>query len=514
MRKSDLLLLGMGLCAAARGFADEASQWGLSGHDWTNSRNQPAEVLIGSGNAQSLAVKWVFTTGADVSATPTVFGHEVFFPDWAGNLFAVNKDTGQLVWSHKIADYNHFAGSISRSSPAIDGNEVILGDIEDKVPSRQGANLIAVDRRTGALRWITRVESHIAAQITGSPVVFNGIVYVGVSSAEETFAFGGKRYPCCSFRGSVVAVDAQSGKIRWKTYLVPDNGGMPGGYSGAAVWQSPAVDSLRHQLYVGSGNNYSAPASVLACQQQAIASRNAATDCEAPEDHFDSALALDLADGHIRWSRRLLNYDVWTAPCMVPSFKALCPAPAGPDYDLGGSGPNLLQGMVGFGQKSGIYWALDPDKGAILWHTQVGPGGGTGGIQWGTASDGRRIYAAVANSNQRSYTLVPSGRKINWGAWSALDVLTGKPVWQTADPTAGALDSGSVSVANGVMYAGSQSGFMYALDAATGKVLWSFASGGSVVAGPAIVDGVVYWGSGYKFTGTGNNKLYAFSVKR
>jgi polyvinyl alcohol dehydrogenase (cytochrome) len=514
MRKSSLLLLGMSLCAGAHGFAQEASQWGLSGHDLTNSHNQPAEVLIGSANAKLLTVKWVFNTGADVSATPTVSGHDVFFPDWAGNLFAVNRDTGQLIWSHKISDYNHFAGSISRSSPAIQGDEIILGDIEAKNPSRQGASLIAVDRRTGALRWITRVESHISAQITGSPVVFDGTVYVGVSSAEETFAFGGKRYPCCTFRGSVVAVDAQSGKIQWKTYLLPDNAGKPGGYSGAAVWQSPAIDPVRHQLYVGSGNNYSAPASVLKCQQQALANRNPAPNCDAPENHFDSAMALDLADGHIRWSRRLLAYDVWTAPCMVPSFKALCPSPAGPDYDLGGAGPNLLDGVVGFGQKSGIYWALDPDKGAILWRTQVGPGGGTGGIEWGTASDGRRIYAAVSNSDQKPYKLVPSGRQITWGAWSALDVSTGKLIWQTADPTSGAFDPGAVSVANGVMYAGSQSGLMYALDAASGKVLWSFASGGAVVGGPAIVDGVVYWGSGYRDSGATNNKLYAFSLKR
>jgi len=199
---------------------------------------------------------------------------------------------------------------------------------------------------------------------------------------------------------------------------------------------------------------------------------------------------------------------------MVPSFKALCPSPAGPDYDLGGAGPNLLDGVVGFGQKSGIYWALDPDKGAILWRTQVGPGGGTGGIEWGTASDGRRIYAAVSNSDQKPYKLVPSGRQITWGAWSALDVSTGKLSWQTADPTSGAFDPGAVSVANGVMYAGSQSGLMYALDAASGKVLWSFASGGAVVGGPAIVDGVVYWGSGYRDSGATNNKLYAFSLKR
>lgn len=358
------------------------------------------------------------------------------------------------------------------------------------------------------------MESHVSAAITGSPVVFGNVVYIGVSSLEEGFALAGAAYPCCTFRGSVVALDANSGRILWKTFVVPDNGGQPGSYSGGAVWQPPAIDPLRHQLYVGTGNNYSAPASVLQCQQQAMASKTPDPDCPARDDHFDSALALDLADGHIRWSRRLLEYDVWTVPCIVAGFSALCPTPAGPDFDLGGSGPNFLGGLVGFGQKSGVYWALNPDDGDVLWHTQVGPGGGTGGIQWGTATDRRRIYAAISNNNQLPYTLVPSGQEITWGAWSALDTFSGRLLWQTPDPTVGAIDPGPVSVANGVMYAGSQSGSMYALDAATGKILWSFSSGGTVLGGPSIVDGVLYWGSGYANSGTGNNKLYAFSLKQ
>jgi polyvinyl alcohol dehydrogenase (cytochrome) len=514
----------MGIVAAtAQASADDISraQWAVSGHDLANSRSQPTEVLINPANAHSLTVKWVFTTGGDVSATPTVAGDAVFFPDWAGNLFAVNKHTGQLIWSHKISDYNGFAGSISRNSPAIHGDEVIVGDIETKIPSRNGANIIAVDRKTGTLRWITRVDSHISAQITGSPVIFGDVVYVGISSAEEGFALAGSAYPCCTFRGSVVALEANSGKILWKTYTIPDNGGTPGGYSGGAVWQPPAIDPVRGQLYVGTGNNYSAPAVVLQCQQQAITDNNPDPDCAAPDDHFDTALALDLSDGHIRWSKRLLEYDVWTVSCIVSiPGETPCPSPAGPDYDLGGSGPNLMRefslfgfGLVGFGQKSGDYWALNPENGDVRWRTQVGPGGGTGGIQWGTATDGRHVYAAISNSNQMPYTLFPGGQEITWGAWSALDVFSGRLIWQTEDPTIGAIDSGSVSVANGVLYAGSQSGSMYALDAATGKVLWGFASGGTVIDGPAIVDGVVYWGSGYSNPGTGNNKLYAFTVK-
>ena len=520
MLKSVLLILSMGICASALG-ADEgmfSAQWPVSGHDLANSRSQPAEMRLSPANVHSLTVKWVFTTGADVSATPTVSGDAVYFPDWAGNLFAVNRDTGRLIWSHLISDYDGSPGALSRTSPAIHGNEIIVGDIEAHFLLDDGASVMAVDRKTGALRWITRVDSHPAAKITGSPVVFGDVVYIGVSSQEEVFALAplfNAVYPCCSFRGSVVALNANTGKLLWKTYTVPGNGGQPGGYSGGPVWQPPAIDVVRHQLYVGTGNNYSVPEGVLACETQAIGSDDPNADCAAPDDHFDSVLALDLADGHIRWSKRLLSYDVFTNACIFPGAEAFCPSPAGPDYDLGGSGPNLLPGFVGIGQKSGVYWALNPDNGHILWSTQVGPGGSTGGIQWGTATDGGRIYAAISNKDAKPYTLVPDGQEITWGAWSALNVFTGRLIWQTPDPTSGAPDAGAVTVANGVVYAGSESGLMYAFDAATGKVLWSFDSGGSVVDGPSIVDGTLYWGSGYGEASPGmpNNKLYTFSLK-
>src|SRR6478672_13485988 len=145
--------------------------------------------------------------------------------------------------------------------------------------------------------------------------------------------------------------------------------------------------------------------------------------------------------------------------------------------------------------------------------TSFGPGASLGGIEWGTATDGKRIYVAIANSDLLPYTLVPSGQQITWGAWSALEVATGKILWQTADPTPGTIDRGSVSIANGVMYAGSNSGQMYALDATTGDILWNFASGGTVIDGPSIVDGTLYWGSGYRnIQGTGNNKVFAFTL--
>jgi polyvinyl alcohol dehydrogenase (cytochrome) len=159
-----------------------------------------------------------------------------------------------------------------------------------------------------------------------------------------------------------------------------------------------------------------------------------------------------------------------------------------------------------------MYWALRPDTGDVVWSSMVGPGAFLGGIEWGTAADGTRIYIAVTNSGNKPYPLV-DGTTITWGAWSALDVGTGRILCQTADPAQG-LALGSVSVANGVLYAPSVSGSMLALDASTGRILWTFDSGGSVVDGPSIVDGTVYWSSGYKKAPKGipNNKVFAFSV--
>ncbi len=523
LQRVGLVLLGMMLFFAGKLSAQDVEtdkhkgtedssfrQWRIAGQNLNNTWNQAAEHLINPDNVKGLSPKWVFTTGSDVSATPTVDREAVYFPDWDGNLFAVEKESGRLIWSHKISDYDGVTGAFSRVSPAVNGNQLIIGDIPNAKQVHNGANVIAVDRETGTLRWITQVDNHPAAAITGSPVVFDGVVYVGVSSEEETFAENAA-YPCCTFRGSVVALDERTGAILWKTFDIPDNGGQVGGYSGGAVWQPPAIDPKRGSLYIGTGNNYTAPAAVEACQNA-----TPTANCTAADDFFDTALALDLKTGQIKWSKRLQGFDTWTVACHLPAgTNPNCPVPTSPDFDLGGAGPNLLGDIVGFGQKSGIFWALNPDNGNIIWSTPVGPGSSLGGIEWGTATDGKRIYVAIADRDQIPYTLVPSGQKITWGSWSALDVLTGKILWQVPDPTVGTtLDTGSVSVANGVMYAGSYSGQMYAFNTETGEILWNFASGGSVIDGPSIVDGVLYWGSGYRNIppGIGNNKVFAFSL--
>jgi polyvinyl alcohol dehydrogenase (cytochrome) len=491
--------------------AHGGAEWRMGGHDLQNSRHAAAEVKIGPNNVARLAPRWVFAQGGDVSATPAVDGSAVYFPDWQGHLFKLDAATGQVVWSRSIADYTGVPGAVSRTSPALDGDNLIIG-------SQEGGYVMAVDRGTGDLVWRTKADPHPAANITQSPVVFGGRVFVGVSSNEELFA-ANPAYPCCTFRGSVLALDARTGAVIWRGYTVPP------GYSGGAVWGStPVIDPKRGAVYITTGNNYSVPAEVADCAEVAIDDAEAAA-CLAEDDYVDSILAFDLRDGTRKWGTRVQGFDAWTIACILPPTPAnWCPFPTSPDYDFG-SGPNLFtvhaggapRDLLGAGQKSGIYWALDPDDGSVVWSTLVGPGGPAGGIQWGSATDGERVYVAINNGFHQPYTLSPSGETITWGSWSALDAATGEILWQTPDPTAGAGDMGAVTLANDVVYAASMDplGHFYALDARSGDVLWSFESGGSSVAGPAIVDGSVYWGSGYARLGFGTSgprKMVAFDL--
>ncbi len=415
----------------------------------------------------------------------------------------------------KISAASGVPGDKARATPVVTGNQVIVGT---QGPFGGGGKLISFDKNTGAMLWITTLDSHPAAIVTQSAVVSGDRVYVGVASQEEAFAGLIPGYPCCSFRGSMLALNVNTGAIVWKTYIVPS------GYSGGAIWgSSPAIDLRRGQVYIATGNNYSIPAAALTCVAAAGSDPVAQKACIATDDHFDSIMALDLQTGAIRWATSALPFDAWTTSCL-PFFGdgSNCPEPAGPDYDFG-QAPALFtvqagQGkpvdLVGAGQKSGQYWALDPDTGAVQWVTAAGPGGTAGGLQWGSAVDGKRVYTANANYNSKPWTL-PNHTTVTSGVWTGLNAMTGQVLWQTA-PTHGGSTSGPVTTANGVVFGCSldAQGHMYALNAATGAELWSFPSGGSCLSGAAISNGTVFWGSGYSNFGFGtpNNKLYAFGI--
>jgi len=499
----------------ATGVAYADANWTSAGHDNQNTRHQSNETKISVETVAGLTPKWVLTTGGDVSATPAVDGKNVYFPDWAGNLYAVDRETGALVWQVSIPAVTGLPGDKARATPVVTDGKIIVGN---QGPFGYGGKMMAFDKNTGALIWATQLDPHPATIVTQSATVHAGRVYVGVASQEEALAALVPGYPCCSFRGSMLALDVDTGQILWKTYMAPE------GFSGNAVWgSSPAVDARRGQIYIATGNNYSVPQDVLDCVTAAGDDPDAKQACLPADNHFDSIVALDAQTGAIRWATRALPYDAWTVDC-IPFFGDgdNCPEPAGPDYDFG-QAPALFtvkpdggmpRDLVGAGQKSGQYWAVDPDSGQVVWVTQAGPGGTAGGLQWGSAVDGKRVYTANANFNEVPWTL-PDGSTTATGIWSGLDARTGEILWQTT-PTSGGSTSGPATVANGVMFGCSldPQGYMYALDAATGDILWSFPSGGSCLSGAAISRGQVFWGSGYSNFGFGtpNNKIFAFEL--
>jgi polyvinyl alcohol dehydrogenase (cytochrome) len=482
-----------------------AADWSRGGRDLANTRSNPYELSINASNVAQLATEWTIATQGEVSATPAVTGGAVYFPDWAGYLTKADARTGRVLWSRHVSEYTGVAGNMSRTSPAVSHGVVYVGDQGGALGA--GARLIAVDAETGDLIWSQVVDRHPAAQLTQSPIVFDGVVYQGVSSVEFALA-GEPDYPCCTFRGSLVAVDALTGQIEWQTYTVPDNGGQPGGYSGGSIWGgTPAIDPVRRRVYVTTGQNYTVPPEAKNCQ---LAGGTPA-ECLSPDNHKDSILALDLRSGAIEWSAGPQAFDDWNGGCLPGFPPDNCPEDPGPDWDFGtgaqlftipleGQAPSaagvaLGQQVVGAGQKSGQYWLLSATTGDVLWSAAVGPGGVNGGIQWGTATDGRRIYVAEANFERIPHTL-PDGRTITSGSFAALDAATGSILWQIPDPTDG-IDTAAVTVANGVVYAGSLTGRMFALDAATGDIRWEFQGQGACAAGAAVVGGVVYWGNGY-----------------
>ncbi len=500
-----------------------AHGWSSAGNGATNDHFNPFENELNPHTVQGLAPRWVFAAGGEVQGTPTVEGDGVYASDIGGSVWRLDAHTGKVIWQTKLPSVTGIAGSYSRVSPALDGDTVVVGD-------QASATLIALSKATGALVWKTTVTTDPYAFITSSPVLVHGRVYVGISSNQEFAATVVPGFQV-DFRGSVVALNERDGKLLWQTYTVPS------GYTGGAVWSSNlAVDPSRGAVYVDTGNNYSVPSAVSACQINAKTSRQLEA-CLDPQDHIDSVLSLDINNGAIKWAQRFTFQDTAIDTCIgvIPNPTSPCPTPHGADTDFG-SAPNLFtaeikgieQHLVGAGQKSGIYWAMDRDTGSIVWSTQIGPGGRYGGIEYGTATDGKRIYVPESNTDYVSTKLV-SGKQTNGGYWSALDPATGKILWQTPAPAlavhgaefaptpplgAYAATYGAVSVANGVMYGEDQAGNFLALDAATGEILFTFPSGGTSISAPAIVDGTLYWSSGYRLLGATNNKVYALSLDR
>ena len=461
----------------------------------------------------SLTLKCAFGFPNALSAygQPAIVGGRVYAGSDGGFVYSLDAETGCVYWSFQAQAGIRTAISLGRMSGGESGQfAVYFGDIH--------ANVYAVDAATGKLLWRQTADTHRFARITGAPALYDGRLFVPVSSLEEA-AGPQPAYECCTFRGSVVAYDASTGEQLWKSYMIPVEpeptrttsvGTQLYGPSGAAVWSAPTIDAKRHVLYVATGDAYSGPA----------------------EGHSDAVIAFDIDTGLRAWSLQLTEGDVWIVGCGAdpgaPGRPENCPDDLGPDFDFG-SNPILRtladgRDILTVGQKSGIAWALDPDRqGRVLWQLRVGKGSEQGGVQFGPAADNDSAYFATADAF--------AGRDA--GGLTAVRLATGEQRWSTqppcpedgrytpAQPTA-------VSVIPGAVFSGTLDGVMRAYSTDDGRIIWEYDSareyttvnaipakgGGLNGPGPTIVDGMLFMNSGYSAIG-GNapgNVLLAFGV--
>ena len=497
-------------------------QWSGWGANLANSRFQDASTAgFTAAQVPRLKPKWAFgfLGDANSSAQPTIAGGRVFVGSQGGRVYSLSADTGCVHWWF--------------DAPASVRSAIVIGRIEDGSGARLaaffgdvGGNVYAVAADTGRLLWRVHVDSHPAARITGSPAFYGGRLYVPVSSIEELFAID-PRYQCCRFRGSVVALDGATGKQVWKTYTINQeahtttknekNGTQLWGPSGAPIWSNPTIDVKKNVLYVTTGNNYSFPTTTTS----------------------DAFLALSLESGGILWSKQVTGSDVWNSACRTDDTTN-CPDSTGPDFDFGA--PPILatlssdRRVLVAGQKSGLVYAIDPDKdGAVIWQVRVGKGGAGGGIEWGSAADESNVYVALSDmvriqiANAVETHVDPNVG----GGMFALRLQSGERVWHTPPGECGGrqrcspAQSAAVSAIPGVAFSGSVDGHLRAYSARDGAILWDFdtsrpyqtvnlveARGGSLDgAGAAIGNRMLFVNSGYAiWGGMPGNVLLAFSV--
>ena len=505
-------------CRATGGDLPDPSggpRWNGWGVDLANRRFQSTEMAgLNAAEVPRLRLKWAFGFPGDIVAyaQPAAAGDRLFVGSAGGRVYSLNARTGCIWWTLEAEAPVRTAISIG----SIGGREAVyFGDLH--------ANVYAADAMTGRPIWKTRVEDHSEARITGAPALHDGRLYVPVASFEEVTA-ADPGYQCCQFRGSVVALDAATGKIVWKTYMIAEAahptrknkaGTQLWGPSGAAVWSAPTIDLKRHAVYISTGDSYSDPA--------------AATT--------DAILALDIESGKILWVRQMTKGDAFNLACPSPD-KTNCPDANGPDFDFGSS-PILVElpggrRMLVAGQKSAMVYAFDPDRdGALLWHTRVGRGGTLGGVQWGPAADRDKVYVALSDIVRQ---VTPSGLQLDpkaGGGLFALRLANGEIDWSAPPPGCGdrrpcsPAQSAAVTVIPGVVFSGSSDGHLRAYATRDGKILWDFdsareyrtvnsaeARGGSLDGpGPVIAGGMLFVNSGYgAMGGIPGNVLLAFSV--
>jgi polyvinyl alcohol dehydrogenase (cytochrome) len=482
--------------------------WNGWGVDTTNARFVTAENgKLTAEQVKRLRVKWAFAfPGATVMyGQPTIVGGRIFAGADTGYVYALDAATGCVYWSFQAQAGVRTAISLGPLRGQPGRYAAYFGDLR--------GNVYAVDAMTGQLIWRILADEHAITRITGAPTLYQDRLYVPVASMEESGA-ASLNYECCTFRGSVMALDAATGKQIWKTFTIPETpkplrknskGVQQWGPAGGAVWGAPAIDPERRMIYISTGNGYTNPAPPTT----------------------DAVMGIEMDTGRVAWSVQDIEKDAWIAQCgpfadsaIVPSEN--CPSEMGPDYDFSSSViiRKLSNGKTVLiaGQKSGIVWAHDADQnGKLLWKTNVSrkPPGPQGELVWGGAADQQKVYFGV-----------------NSGGVVALDVNDGRQSWLTPlDPAENRPrgNSAAVSGVPGVLFVNGWDGFVRAVSTDKGEVLWEYdtvrefeavnsvaAKGGSLGAqGVTIAGGMVFVTSGYIGFQNGfpGNVLIAFSAE-
>ena len=474
-----------------------AEAWGITQE---NTRFISAEHAgLAAEDVPKLKLKWAFAYADSTRARsqPTIAGGAVFMGSQDGTIYSLDEDTGCARWTYSAKAEVRSAVTISswdEGTPT-----AYFGDFE--------ANVYGVDATTGEQIWTVNVGDHPAATITGSAKLYDGVLYVPVSSREWASA-ADPGYECCTFRGYVIALNPANGETLWQSHVIADeaqktdrvNGADTPIWhpAGAPVWNSPTVDVKRGRLYMGTGEAYTSPAA----------------------NTSDSIVAMDMKDGSIIWHYQGTAGDAWNMACTIAD-KSSCPEENGPDFDFGAP-PVLVtteagQDILLAGQKSGFVHAIDAETGALIWKKRIGLGGFAGGVHWGMASDGKTLYAPNADTD--FFKKWVGERK---PGLYGLDIATGETQWFTPAPNTcpealkPACDPGlsaAVTAMPGIVFAGGFDGVLKAYNSATGKIVWQtntvqdyetvngdIARGGSIESdGPIVANGKLFVNSGYLY---------------
>ena len=499
-------------CTAATPTADPARSpgWMTWGADATNSRHVPKGGLTAA-DLPRLKLKWAYgyegATAARVQ--PAMAGGKLFVASDNAQLHALDPKSGCTYWTYKADSGVRSPLTVGPYKTAgRSGYAVFFGD--------QRAVAYAIDTVTGQEIWKRKVDDHQSAAITGAITIDGGKAFVPVQGLNEEGSGGRGGGVCCTFRGSLSALDANTGTVLWKTYMVDEpksrgkntrSGQEAFGPAGGAIWSAPTVDAKRRSVYVATGNGYADP----------------------PQPMTDAIVAMDIDKGTIKWVYQATAGDQWLGGCGARSGgNPGCPETQGPDFDFSAA-PILASAggrqLVIVPQKSGVAYALDPDKGTLVWQYRFGQGSGLGGV-WGASADGTNVYFGVGDGQ----TKAPGGVR-------AAKIATGEQVWSApppdprlcaSTPRCNAAQGAATTVIPGAVIAGSLDGGLRAYSTEDGKVLWQFdtnkgfdtvngvkATGASIDGSPLIiVDGMIYVNSGYGgIAARPGNVLLAFGVE-